>query len=69
MISRIKYKKHRRETFPLFSLVTTQEEVLVKMKCLTIFALVCVAFAAADLFDEDGSGDLTVSCSCRHLLV
>ena len=49
--------------------MTTQEEVLVKMKCLAIFALVCVAFAAAELFDEDGSGDLSVSCSYRNLLL
>ena len=39
------------------------------MKCLAIFALVCVAFAAAELFDEDGSGDLSVSCSYRNLLL
>uniref|UniRef100_A0A7M5UXF8 Uncharacterized protein n=1 Tax=Clytia hemisphaerica TaxID=252671 RepID=A0A7M5UXF8_9CNID len=27
------------------------------MKCLVIFALVCVAFVAADLYDEEGSGE------------
>ncbi|XP_066918510.1 uncharacterized protein [Clytia hemisphaerica] len=32
------------------------------MKCLAIFALVCVALAAAEFYDEEGSGDL----SCKQ---